>query len=146
MDRDGRALSDPATLPLPDSGGAAGGSHQQARAARRRLRGHQAQWIVLAAAIATSAMWRDLPPALNPILDVLGVALAVRALLRARAQRAELLAARGPMPTHDVMAAVRWRADPRQELARSCGRAVNWWGLFVVVATGVLILALTIGR
>jgi hypothetical protein len=127
------------TLPLPEPGAPPVSTHGQARAARRRLHGHQLLWLGLAALIVATSVADDLPPALNPVVAVLGVALAIRGVRRAWAQRDELLRARGSEPTHDVIAALRRRADPRGELARSFGRAATWWTVLALASTGYLI-------
>jgi hypothetical protein len=131
-------VSENRTLPLPDPGPVAPGAQEHARAARRRLHVHQVQWVLLTASVALSAIPRVMPPALSPVLAVVGAVLAVRGGLRARAERTALLAARGPQPTTDLVATVTWRADPRGPVAEGFRRACNWWLLWVVGALAYL--------
>gem|GEM_PF-4197076 len=116
-----------ATLPLPEPGAPVRSPHARARAARRSLRLHQAQWLALAIGLGASWVVDVLPPVLNPVLAMLGLVLAVRGFRRARGERADLLRSRGRAPEGDLLAAVSWRADPRVPIAASFRRAANWW-------------------
>ncbi|HEX3827907.1 MAG TPA: hypothetical protein VHV82_11615 [Sporichthyaceae bacterium] len=133
-------MSDHATLPLPDPGVPVRSPQAHARAARRRLRRHQFEWVTLTALVALTAVSREVPPALGPALAVLGIALAVRAWRGAAAERAGLLRSRGPAPTQDMVAAVVWRADPRAEIAEEFRRARNWWAAWTLGALAYLVL------
>ena len=134
-------MSEKQTLPLPGPGPLAPGAQEHARAARRRLRAHQFQWVAFTALVTFAAI-PVMPPALSPALALLGTVLAVRAWVRARAERSRLLAARGSMPPADLLAAVTWRADPRGPVAEEFRRACNWW--LVWAAGGLVYLALRV--
>jgi hypothetical protein len=135
----GTTVSDHATLPLPDPGAGVRSPQEHARAARRRLRVHQLEWVALTALVVVSAVVRGMPPALSPALAVLGIVLALRSWRRARTECAALLRSRGPLPTRDMVAAVTWRADPRAQIAQEFRRACNWWAVWAVGAIAYLV-------
>lgn len=131
-------MPDRTTLPLPDP--ELRSPQQHARAARRRLRLHQLEWVALTALVVASAVARGMPPALSPVLAVLGIVLAIRAARGAHVECAGLLRCRGPAPTDDMVAAVSWRADPRAQIAAAFRRARNWWALWALGAAAYLVL------